>query len=829
VNIVGNGYTIDMQNLDRAFFIAGGTVAISNLTFTNGNATGGSGAPNFSSGGGAGLGGAIFVGSGTYATAAANNTGPVLGLSAPIVTLSDVTFTTNEAIGGVGTAYGGVSNIYPGGGGGMGGTGGIGPGVSQGFGGEGGGGGFGNNATGGAGGNNASSTPGTPGSAGAWINVGSSSSSSGGAGGNGSNTNGGAGGATGGGGGGGGTGDSATGSGGGGGVGGGRGYYQNGTPPTGGGDGGFGGGGGGSFYTGGNGGFGGGGGGSSSNDSTSAGNGGFGGGGGGVAAFNPNNQPGGSAGTGGFGAGAGNRNPMGGGGLGAGGAIFTMAGATVTVVSTGNGAAGFFANSTAGGTGANNGSAYGDDVFLGGNVAFDVHVGGTLSLANLGGAGNLSDPNVAGNASDPNAQGGLIKRGAGTLVLTGTSYFVGQTLVEHGTLTLAAGASEVGTSSIVVGTTGDASLVLGSNANISQPGPNASIVLGQNAGVQGTLIIGSGSAGGAGIGFANVTSGSGSGLVEFNQATAFNSSSTTYPFYPNITGNVSVAQNGSGTTLLSPGTGNTYTGSTTINNGTLRLANVNAMGGGATHLNGGVLDLNGFIINSGTLHLDGGTLSDSAGGGRLTTAGIVAASGTISAATGGAGLFSKHGPGTVTIAGTSAATGSTLVDDGTLILAAENALGATTSVTLASGATVRLTASEAINSAAALNLNGSTLAAEGNISQTLGPASVLAPSFIDAGPGTFSLTLTTLSLDAMLNVWDWNSVTDRLFVTNGILTGEASNVLFYSDSGLTLLGHGHLSGTEITVVPVPEPSTYAMAVVGLACGGISLWRRRTRA
>ena len=41
VNIVGNGYTIDMNNTDRAFFIAGGTVGINNLSITNGNAAGG--------------------------------------------------------------------------------------------------------------------------------------------------------------------------------------------------------------------------------------------------------------------------------------------------------------------------------------------------------------------------------------------------------------------------------------------------------------------------------------------------------------------------------------------------------------------------------------------------------------------------------------------------------------------------------------------------------------------------------------------------------------------------------------------------------------------
>jgi len=36
-------------------------------------------------------------------------------------------------------------------------------------------------------------------------------------------------------------------------------------------------------------------------------------------------------------------------------------------------------------------------------------------------------------------------------------------------------------------------------------------------------------------------------------------------------------------------------------------------------------------------------------------------------------------------------------------------------------------------------------------------------------------------------------------------------------------------GTRDLIAEVPEPSTYAMALAGLACGGYSIWRRRKRA
>ncbi|HRJ72488.1 MAG TPA: hypothetical protein PLS03_09685, partial [Terrimicrobiaceae bacterium] len=231
VTILGGGHTIDMQNYDRALFIAGGAVTIQDLRITNGFGAGGIGS---NGGGGAGLGGAIFIGSGTYASG--DGSPAVLGVSAPNVTLIDVSFSDNAVYGGAGFA----TTPEGGGGGGMRGSGAWGI-NSYGLAG-GGGGGIGVTAAGG----NATENNG---GAGAFLlNPGGNP---GGDGGNGNGTDGGSGGVNAGGGGGGGYGDSegeVAGSGGGGGVNGERGYYQNGDAPTGGGDGGFGGGGGGSSY-----------------------------------------------------------------------------------------------------------------------------------------------------------------------------------------------------------------------------------------------------------------------------------------------------------------------------------------------------------------------------------------------------------------------------------------------------------------------------------------------------------------------------------------------------------------------------------------------------
>lgn len=454
VIIDGAGFSIDMNNADRAFFIAGGNVAINNLTIQNGNATGGDAVGG---GGGAGLGGAIFVGSGTYNGGFDPMTGtnPVFtGVSVPNVTLAGVSFVNNAAVGGSsGTDATSTS------GGGMGGAGVVSGGESGG-----GGGGFGVGANGGA--------ESQAGGAGAFVNI-AGTNTSGGAGGNGGDTDGGAGGANGGGGGGGGETSffGQPGSGGGGGLGGARGFFANNDPPNNGGNGGFGGGGGqaaGSYGSGGNGGFGGGGG-SAYSSGSSGGNGGFGGGGG--SGF-------GAAGLGGFGAadatspGSTGNDSNGGGGLGAGGAIFVMAGALLTV----DGGS-FSGNSVVAGTGGegNNGSAYGVDLFLGANVTFNVS--SNLTVNSLGGAGNLADPNVANHANDPNAQGGIIKTGAGNLTLAGTNYYTGATTVSAGRLTVN---GSIATNSAV---TVQSSASLGGSGSVGAIGGAGSIDPGNSPGI----------------------------------------------------------------------------------------------------------------------------------------------------------------------------------------------------------------------------------------------------------------------------------------------------------------------------------------------------------
>ena len=408
------------SNTFRGLFVYSGNVSVNNLTISKTVATGGAGGSsgNFTGGGGAGLGGGLFIGkSGT-------------------VTLNQVYFSGDKAAGGAG----GIGNtatlgnnpfeFYAGGGG----LGGAGASLYSGGGtnyNSGGGGGIGRTAVGAT--TNLTKLSSAFNQAGIGIVTGAASGGAGG-----SQSKSGAGGKYGGGGGYGYlvyNGSPATdvgAGGGGGGVGGHAGIAATGGGT--GGAGGFGGGGGGGFITGGAGGFGGGGGGGYNN----GGAGGWGGGGGasGDAA----------GGVGGFGGGTGAsaqaaspaafryRGGGGGGGLGAGGDVFVYQGGSLIIQSgslsggsvTGGAAGTGYKSGTAG-------SAIGSGVFLYGSQTanFSPALGKTLSISD-----QIIDQKGAGNGSNT---GAVLVNGAGEVILSATNSFWGGTTIQAGgTLDLAA-------------------------------------------------------------------------------------------------------------------------------------------------------------------------------------------------------------------------------------------------------------------------------------------------------------------------------------------------------------------------------------------------------
>ena len=405
--IVGNGDTLNGGGAHRGLFVLGGSVQVDNLTIANAVAQGGAGgAGYYAGGGGAGLGGGLFVAGSNVVFGTTISTGG-------IVTLNNVSFSSDTARGGAGGNHLTSLSAFTAAGGGMGGAGGSGS--STGNYQFAGGGGIGVGASGASAGT-------TTINGGSGVAVGLASGGKGYS--NGSHLSG-AGGAYGGGGG------NGNYSGGGGGI---RGLA--GTSDIYGGTGGFGGGGG---SRGGGGGFGGGGGGINS----TGGEGGFGGGGG--AGY----------GTSYFGGGGGAAH-IGGGGLGAGGDIFVQSGGVLTVVGgTLSGGAASAGTVSAGG---HAGSGFGTGIFIQGTaqaVTLAPTTGTTLTISDVIADQNGSDPGAV-TWNDPGA-GGLVMNGSGDLLLGAVNTFTGGIVINSGTVEIASGASP-GSGTIEFGTTAGVSI-----------------------------------------------------------------------------------------------------------------------------------------------------------------------------------------------------------------------------------------------------------------------------------------------------------------------------------------------------------------------------------
>jgi hypothetical protein len=414
LTIDGNSEDIDGSGrTQRGLIVLAGAVNIDSLTLSDLAARGGAGGPG--AGGGAGLGGALYV-AGTITAAS----GAVMSSGAD-VTLNDVTFFGDEAVGGAGGSGTG------GGGGGLGGAGGSG-------------------GSGAGGGGIAGTGAAENASGAAGIAPGESGGGSGSAlasfpftpGGSGGGSGGGGGGAA-----------APNGGGGGGGIGG---ASDGLSPDYTGGQGGYGGGGGAGLEVGGGGGFGGGGG-----AGAEGGNGGFGGGAaeyGGTPGFG--GAPG-STGAGGYGS------KEGGGGLGAGGDIFIAQGATLNIEG-----GSVQAGQVYGGVGQPNpnatGQGYGGAIFIQGNQA--VTLGAPSGVLDV--TGQISDQNgsrlaqglapEAGTSADgtANSASGAVLIDMGTVDLSGFNEYVGGTTIENGATLELTGSQAAGYGPITFGAGGGA-------------------------------------------------------------------------------------------------------------------------------------------------------------------------------------------------------------------------------------------------------------------------------------------------------------------------------------------------------------------------------------
>lgn len=300
----------------------------------------------------------------------------------------------------------------------------------------------------------------------------------------------------------------------------------------------------------------------------------------------------------------------------------------------------------------------------GSSIRTDFTISGT-SLARTLAVNQATDGTYAGSFVEGGSRPiSLVKSGAAILTLTGTGSFTGSTTVSGGTLRIA-GAGLLGSATYAGNVTNDATLHFDSTATQTLSGivggtgsllksNTGSLILTNNNDYAGSITVSGGTL--------QVGNNSTAGFIG-NSATVVNNAAMVWHrsndtnVGNNISGSGTLTKLGGG--LLSLNGTNTYTGTTTISEGTLRIGNGGTSGSAGS----------GEIINNAALVFN---RSDA-----FSVANVIS----------GTGTLTKDAAGTLTLTGSSTYTGATTVAAGVLAIGAAGSLGGT-SVTVDSGATL---------------------------------------------------------------------------------------------------------------------------------------------
>ena len=364
-------------------------------------------------------------------------------------------------------------------------------------------------------------------------------------------------------------------------------------------------------------------------------------------------------------------------------------------------------------------------ISLAGAGTFDVDAATTLTYGGI----------IAG-------AGSLAKSDTGTLSLTGANTYSGST-------TLTAGTISIGTDSGLGAAPGSATaghLVFNGGTLLTTVG----FTLNANRGIDlqaggGTIDVGAGT-----LNYGGIIAGSGA----LNKAGA--------------------------NTLTLTGT-NTYSGTTTISAGTLNANLTDALGDGSA--------TNTLIFNGGTLQAGGIINSPSMRGVTMTSTGIIDTNGQaidFDGVISGAGGLTKTGAGTLDLSGANTYAGLTTVSTGTLRIANDTALGATSGdTTVSSGATLALQGGSNVAAGESLTISGSGSGGVGALTNAAGVNSYAgditlgAAATIGSQGGTITVSggITNAGFDLTVNGAGNTTIsTAAISGTGGIIKDDAGTL-----------------------------------------------------
>ncbi len=434
--------------------------------------------------------------------------------------------------------------------------------------------------------------------------------------------------------------------------------------------------------------------------------------------------------------------------------------------------------------------------------------GGTIavsanSVVDVSGAGSLTLSSVLTGA------GSLTKLSAGTLALSGVnSGYSGAINVDSGTLQVSGSNSVLGTGSTAVLSGGtlrvNAGLTLGNALSLTGTGAGGTGALYATPGAGNTATLsGAVTLGGA------ATIDLGSGTLAINGGIGGSGNTLTLTGAGNATIASAITTGAGGVTLSGTGTttfsgANTYTGTTTVNSGTLNLS-ATTLDGNLT-VGGGIVNdsasnqlatTTSLIVNSGSFNL---------GGSSETIAGLSGTGGTIALGTGtltlnstgstsysglltGTGTLANTNTGSLTLTGASTGfTGNVNLSNGEIVAGATNATGSA-AVNVSGTGNFEVQGGSTLASNFALSTNGSATN-DGAIENTSGnnilngSIATTANSRIQSDSGTLTANgAVGIGSGTTLNIGGSGNTT-----LNGAITGGATTALTKDGSGTLALG-----------------------------------------